>query len=276
MSARRSAPKWPLLAVCLLLISSCSLIQSDDPVAQPTPDPEAVEAAARSATTTPRRYRAEWFIDAGAAGRTEPGIPYAYIEVIDDREGRYYLQSPKHLAVQTRDAVIICADIWTTAGEPSCAQKPRPAGVPDVASIALGKLRDWSPKGVFEVAGEITIEVVANASPDVWQSERDVHREVPVSCWGVIAPTSAAPPGFRICYTADDNELVASIDLNGDGLLEADLTRYEPSIDDDRFELPYEIIQDERVFELLVFIFPEIPAGEDESDAPENEGDGRG
>lgn len=245
------------LAALSTTLSSCSSASSDV-------EPELAEddPARRAPTDSPRRYRAEWIIDPASAGR-DTGI-YVYAEIVDDFTGSYLVQSPKHRAVQTRERVAICADILRVIEEVKCASIKRPRGVPDVASIALGRLREWSPRGVFEVVGEASMAAAASANPQAWQTLTETHRGIAVRCWVVVGQTTAAPLGFKICFTDDTDGLVASLDLTGDLFLEVDLQIYETEVGETDFEVPFEIIEDAIVYEQLLFIFPEVPARDEQ------------
>jgi len=252
-----------LVTCCLMIASACS--ESVEPDAT---ELEADEPSRRAPTKTPRRYRAEWVVDAGAAGRTDPGYPYIYAEVIDDVRGQYMVQTATHLATQSREASAICADIFREDGRVSCASIPRPDGVPDVASIAMTRLRDWSPAGVFEIVGPRSIEAAAAEDPDSWRATSAEHRSVPVRCWTVVAETPSAPLGFNVCFTDDGNNLVASLDLTGDELFEVDLQLYSDDVPESTFEIGFELVEDATVYEQLVFIFPQLPVGEDSLTQP--------
>lgn len=258
----RRLRRWLLLVA---LVCCCSLLASacTDAIEPESTELESDEPSKRAPTKTPRRYRAEWVLDAGAAGRTEPGYPYIYAEVIDDVRGQYMVQTATHLATQSREASAICADIFREDGRVSCASIPRPDGVPDVASIAITRLRDWSPAGVFEIVGPRSIEAAAAEDPDSWVATTGEHRTVPVRCWTVVAQTPSAPLGFHVCFTADGNNLVASLDLTGDELLEVDLQLYSADVPESTFEIGFDLVEDATVYEQLVFIFPQLPVGED-------------
>lgn len=245
------------LAALSASITSCSGSPAEPEVELAEDDP-----ARRAPTQQPRRYRAEWIVDPATAGR-DTGI-YVYAEIIDDFTGSYLVQSPKHRAVQTRERVAICADILRVIEEVKCASIKRPRGVPDVASIAMGRLREWSPRGIFEVVGEPSMAAAAAANPSAWQTVNETHRSIPVRCWSVVGQTTAAPLGFKICFTNDSEELVASLDLTGDLFLEVDLQIYESDVAETDFEVPFEIIEDSIVYEQLLFIFPEVPVSDEE------------
>lgn len=230
------------------------------------------EPVDRAGTKRPRRYRAEWILDAGAAGREEPGQPYLYVEIIDDPNGRTLVQTATHLAVQDLESSAICAAIFAPENQTSCARVQRPDGVPNVASIAVMALRDWSPKSVFEVAGPDSMGAATTRSPEAWETRTDSHRGVPVNCFTVIAETFSAPTGFDICYTADGNELIASLDLTGDDFLEVDLQLYASDVTDDSFEVGFDLPVDPTIYEQLVFIHPQVPVGALDLSDPTNDG----
>lgn len=246
------------LAALLLLIPACSGDENpDDDVVLDEDDP-----ARRAPTQQPRRYRAEWIIEPTSAGR-EGGL-YVYAEVIDDRNGLYSAQSGTHRAVQTRESVAICADILRPPEDVKCASIERADAVPDVASYAITRLREWSARGIFELAGEPSMAAAAAANPAVWRTTDENHRGVPVTCWEVTGETTAAPRGFKTCFTFDPNGLIASLDLTGDAILEVDLQNYAFDVDERDFELPYDVIEDPIVYDQLLFIFPELPVGSDD------------
>lgn len=248
------------LAALLVGLTGCT----SDP-AQLTDETLEDDPARRAPTESPRRYRAEWIIDPASAGRDSGR--YFYLETVDDFAGSYSVQSPLHRAVQTREEVAICADILRPVEDVKCASIERPDGVPDVASIAITRLREWSPRAVFEVIGEPSMAAAAAAYPAAWTKTNETHRSIPVRCWTVVSETSAAPLGFKICFTDDTNTLVASLDLTGDLNLEVDMQRYDFSVTEDEFELIFTVIKDSVVYEQLLFIFPEVPISSgDETD----------
>lgn len=243
-----------LFALALIIPACSGDNSSDDEVVLDEDDP-----ARRAPTQQPRRYRAEWVIEPTTAGRD--GGLFVYAEVIDDRNGMYSAQSGTHRAVQTRESVAICADILRPPEDVKCASIERADAVPDVASYAITRLREWSARGIFELAGEPTMAAAAAANPVVWRTTDENHRGVPVTCWEVIGDTSAAPRGFKTCFTFDPNGLIASLDLTGDTILEVDLQNYAFDVEERDFELPYDVIEDPIVYDQLLYIFPELPIG---------------
>lgn len=227
----------------------------------------------RVTTSSPRRYRAEWVVNALAAGRQDPDAPYIYVEMIDDPNGRTLVQTATHLAFQDLESAAICAAIFSPEEQTSCASVARPDQVPNVASIAVTALRDWSPAGVFEVAGQASMRAAAARDPEAWTMRGDDHRGVPVDCFAVVRDTPTAPTGFDICYTRDGNGLIATLDLTGDELLEVDLQLYTSQVSSESFELAYDIPVDPTIYEQLVFIHPQIPvvASGGGSDDPEDQ-----
>lgn len=252
---------WAFRAICVLALVALAGACSDDSGTDEDLVLDEDDPARRAPTQQPRRYRAEWIIEPTSAGR-EGGL-YVYTEVVDDRTGSYSARSRTHRAVQSRENVAICADILRPPEEVKCASIKRPDAVPDVASYALSRLREWSPRGVFEVAGEAAIAAAAAANPSTWQTTDEQHRGVPVTCWAVVGETSAAPLGFKTCFTFDPNGLIASLDLTGDAILEIDLENYSFDVDEFDFELPFEVIDDPIVYDQLLYIFPELPVGSD-------------
>lgn len=229
-----------------------------------------------------RFYTAQWTVDAEAIGKPGVGFPYPFVEVVDDLRGTYLSRTPNHLAFQDRERIVFCAGINLVDSEPRCASAPRPADTPDVIGLALQRIRDWHPLSVYEVADFRRLKLVADEDPGGWSQQRigfeTFDGPIMVDCFLTKTDTETAPAGVELCFTNDENRLLASVDLNGDLVYEVQLDRYRPFADDDEFavvdDLP--IVQDPRRYEQLVVIFPDIPipptptpepvvVGEDES-----------
>jgi len=205
----------------------------------------------------PRRYVAEWLVDAEAIGREAGGLPFNYVEIVDDRDGVYLVQGPEHLAKQTRAEVVFCAGIFAVS--PSCAATARPRGVPDVLAIGLRAITEWSPTKLYQLSTPTEFEQAIAEDPTNWTSRRATHGTTPVVCYAAAAGSRAAQEGFEVCFTDDENELVASVDLQGDFLLDISLERYGSEITEFDLELPATVRRDADVYDQLVYIFPAVP-----------------
>lgn len=246
----------PIVAALAFLAVSCTSAAPptvDDGVGADD-DPDAVEVRI---SAPGRVYVAQWLVDAEAANREGPGFPFTYREVVDEREGVYLVQSPDHLALQTRPSVVFCAGIFRSRGV--CASSPRPDGVPDILAIGPTRLKEWSPESIFEVADPRTIGTVAEAEPDAWTTRSLVIAGVATDCFVVVGDTSAAPEGFEVCFTADDNRLIASLDLEGDFILEVELREYRTNVTEADTVVPFDLIESDALYENLVLLFPELP-----------------
>lgn len=218
-----------------------------------TPEPIALD-------DSPRQYDARWLINAEAVGADGPGFNFLYREVVDDRTGRYLVQSPNHLATQAPDQVVLCAAIFRV--DPYCAATERPDNTPPVYSYPVQLLREWGPFELYDLAGWRELDLVSRTEPDAWNRRTFTIRDIPVECFTVIGETSAARTGFEVCYTDDDLHLVASVDLQGDLVYEIDLQAYERTVDDESFETGLEefIEAKSSLQDQLITLFPEIPA----------------
>lgn len=250
-----------VVAVALGLVfgAGCSSSPVPEPVdeasdVEQTPDPD----GNRARTDSPRRYVAEWLVDAQAIGLEVFGVnPYSYVEVVDDREGTYLVLGPEHLVRQTREQVVFCAGVFAVA--PACASIERPRGVPDIQSVAVTRVKEWAPDRVYQLADLRGFEEVAETDPAAWQTRTGVHLGVPVRCFTAVGPNPSAPEGFDVCITDDDNELIATLDLQGDVLLDISLERYETTLSEFDLGLPAEVTSDADVFDQLVYIYPQVP-----------------
>ena len=236
----------------LLVLVGCTGGDSAD---EAEPTPEAVELDAPT-----RQYDAEWLINAEAVGVDGPGFDFLYREVVDDGTGRYLVQSPAHVATQSRDAVIFCAAIFRS--DPYCSETERPEDTPPVLAYPLQLLRSWGPHELYDLAGWREVSLVAAAEPDAWSRRTEVVGEIAVECFAVVGETSAAREGFEVCFTNDDLHLVASVDLQGDLVYEIDLISYRRTIADDAFETGLDefIEAKESLQDQLVTLFPDVPA----------------
>lgn len=212
---------------------------------------------------TVRRYSAEWLVNASAVGIDDIESPYFYREVVDDQTGTYLVEAPNHLALQFEDEVVFCAAVRRIPLDPYCATSPRAEGAPRVLSYPIQLLRDWSPRGLYDLASYREVSLVASADPDNWSRQLTRgNNDIPIECFLVTGETSAANTGFEICFTNDDLHLVASVDLQHDLVFEIDLRYYE------RFNVigDFETGLDEffeakpSLQEQLLDLYPEIPA----------------
>lgn len=239
-----------LTMVIALLVAGCTSSGPDsdrDTAGLATPEPD---------STGDRLYTATWTVNAEAVGKEGPGYPYQYVEIIDDANGVFLMQGPQHLALQTTEKVVFCAG--TDQVDARCASTTRPRNNPNVLSLGLAAIRDWHPKAIYEVADYRRLKLTTESDPTQWTSSRDVAAGIPVECFS-SGQSATTPEGLRICYTDDDNRLLASVDMNGDFINELELGRYDPWADEDALELDYEVADDEKRFEQLIVIFPEVP-----------------
>lgn len=212
-----------------------------------------------------RFYSAQWTVDAEAIGKPGVGFPYPFVEIVDDLQGTYLYRTPNHLAYQDRERVVFCAGVTLVDSDPRCASTPRPDGTPDVIGLGLQRIRDWHPLNVYEVADFRRLQLVADEDPEGWSQQQITFETfegpIQVDCFLTRTDTETAPTGVELCFTKDENRLLASVDLNGDLVYEVQLDRYRPFADEDEFavidDLP--IVQDPRRYEQLIVIFPEIP-----------------
>lgn len=241
-----------LVVAALLLLGACSG-DGDDGDADASPEAVPLDEPAR-------RYVAEWLINAEAVGVDGPGFDFLYREVVDDATGRYLVQSPAHIATQSREAVVFCAAIFRV--DPYCAATERPANTPPVLAYPVQLLRSWGPSQLYDLAGWREVSLVANTEPDAWSRRTEVVGDVPVECFVVIGDTAAARTGFEVCFTDDDLHLVASVDLQGDLVYEIDLITYERTIDDDAFETGLDdfVEAKDSLQDQLITLFPDVPA----------------
>jgi hypothetical protein len=225
-----------------------------------TGDTSPADAVAAPLNEGPRRYKAEWFINAEAVNVEGPGYPFVYREIVDDRTGRYLVQSPNHLAVQTPDEVIFCAAILRD--DPYCASSPRAEGTPNVLSYPIQLLRGWGPRALYDLASYREVEMVAKGDRQNWDTRFATIGETDVECFTVVGETTAAETGFDICYTDDDLHLVASVDLQSDLVYEIDLISYSHQVGDSDFETGLEQFVEARpsLQEQLLALYPEVPA----------------
>lgn len=208
-----------------------------------------------------REFRAEWLINAEAIGAEGPGFPFAYREIVDDRRGRYLVQGPEHLASQTPEEVVFCAAIFRN--DPFCAATERASAAPNVLSYPIQLLRGWGPTALYDLAGWREVDLAATVDTDSWSRRTTTSvRGINVECFLVVGETAAANPGFEVCYTDDDEHLVATVDLQGDGVFEIELVRYQRTIGDEDFDTGLEdaIEQKASLQEQLLRLFPEVPA----------------
>ena len=242
-----------LLVLTALFGSACRSAQGPD-VAEATSPP-------RELDDPPRQYSAEWLISAEAVNADGPGYPFVYREVVDDRTGRYLVQSANHLATQAPGRVVFCAAIFRP--EPFCAAAERAEGTPHVLSYAVQVLRAWGPGPLYDLASYREIKLVVASDDTGW--ERRLGRigdEFGVECFVVVGDTTAASTGFEVCFTDDDLHLVASVDLQGDLLNEIELLAYSRTITDEDLDTGLDEFVEEKVTlqDQLLTLFPEVPA----------------
>jgi len=189
---------------------------------------------------------------------------FIYREVVDDRAGRYLVETADHLAVQTPDDVLLCAAIGRVPLDPYCASTPRADGTPHVLAYPIQLLKgDWSPTALYDLAGYREVSLVAAADPDNWTTQRTLaNAGFPIECFLASGETSAAATGFEICFTDDDLHLVASVDLQNDLIFEIDLLSYEITSISEDFETGIDRFIEDRpgLHEQLIDLYPEIPA----------------
>ena len=250
-TSRRTAGA-ALLLLGLAVLAACTGGNAEDGA---DVEPEAVPLDAPT-----RQYTAEWLIDAEAVGVDGPGFDFLYREVVDDATGRYLVQSPAHIATQSRESVVFCAAIFRV--DPYCAATERPENTPPVLAYPLQLLRSWGPSQLYDLAGWREVSLVAATEPDAWTRRTEVVGEIPVECFAVIGETSAARTGFEVCFTNDDLHLVASVDLQGDLVYEIDLISYERTIEEDAFETGLDDFVEAKASlqDQLITLFPDVPA----------------
>lgn len=248
----RRAVGAALLLVGLAVLAACTGGDADDG-ADVEPEPVPLDAPTR-------QYTAEWLIDAEAVGVDGPGFDFLYREVVDDATGRYLVQSPAHIATQSRESVVFCAAIFRV--DPYCAATERPENTPPVLAYPLQLLRSWGPSQLYDLAGWREVSLVAATEPNAWARRTEVVGEIPVECFAVIGETSAARTGFEVCFTNDDLHLVASVDLQGDLVYEIDLIAYERTIAEDAFETGLDDFIEAKASlqDQLITLFPDVPA----------------
>ncbi len=207
-----------------------------------------------------RQYLAEWLINAEAVGVDGPGFDFLYREIVDDATGRYLVQSPAHVATQTRESVVFCAAIFRS--DPYCAATERPNNTPPVLAYPLQLLRSWGPSQLYDLAGWREVSLVADNEPDAWSRRTEVVGQVAVECFVVVGDTAAARTGFEVCFTNDDLHLVASVDLQGDLVYEIDLISYERTLGDDAFDTGLDEFIEAKASlqDQLITLFPDVPA----------------
>lgn len=254
-STPRPNASWIALIVLLLLTAACSdpdIDSEDDPTQSILELPD-----------EPRRYSAEWLIDAEAMAAIDVASPYLYREVVDDQTGSYLVQAPRHLALQRSEEVVFCSAISRLPLDPYCASTPRAEGAPHVLSYPVQLLREWGPAPFYELASYREVSLVANSDTDNWtQWITTSASNFAVECFVVTGETTAATEGFEICFTNDDLHLVASVDLQSDLVYEIDLLSYERFGISDDFETGLEEFYEPRpaLQEQLLDLYPEIPA----------------
>lgn len=241
-----------LVLAAMLVLGACSG-DGDDGDADTSPEAVPLDEPAR-------RYVAEWLINAEAVGVDGPGFDFLYREVVDDATGRYLVQSPAHIATQSRESVVLCAAIFRV--DPYCAATERPENTPPVLAYPVQLLRSWGPSQLYDLAGWREVSLVANTEPDAWSRRTEVVGDVPVECFAVIGETAAARTGFEVCFTDDDLHLVASVDLQGDLVYEIDLITYERTIDEEAFETGLDefVEAKDSLQDQLITLFPDVPA----------------
>ena len=224
-----------------------------------------VETDAAALNDPPRRYSAEWLIDARAVELDEEvASPFIYREVVDDQIGMYLVESPNHLALQEPEEVLLCAAVSRVPLNPYCASSPRAEGSPHVLSYPIQVIRgDWEPSSLYDLASYREVSLVAASDPDAWVTQLTTATAgFPIECFLAVGETSAAATGFEICFTNDDLRLVASVDLQNDLVFEIDLLRYERTAIADDFETGLDDFVENRpeLQEQLLDLYPEVPA----------------
>jgi len=212
----------------------------------------------------PRRYLAEWLINAEAVGIESVGSPFVYREVVDDQTGTYLVAAPNHAAWQRPDEVVLCAAVSRLPLDPYCAASPRAEGSPHVLSYPVQLIRnDWSPTALYDLASYREVALVAASEPDAWSRQlANALDGFPIECFLAVGETSAAATGFEICFTDDDRHLVASVDLQNDLIFEIELLSYDPIVGRDDFESGLDEFVEPlpNLQEQLLALYPEIPA----------------
>lgn len=253
------------VAVCQRLAIAFVVLALLASVSCSSPDESTTDAATPTALPDGRRpqreYRAEWLVDAEAIGADGPGFPFAYREIVDDRLGLYLVQGPQHLATQNPDEVVFCAAIFR--GDPYCAASERASTAPNVLSYPVQLLRGWGPIALYDLAGWREVDLAASVDTESWNRRTTVsNRGINVECFVVVGATTAANPGFEVCFTDDAEHLVANVDLQGDGFYEVELVRYESNVGFEDFVTGLEesVEQKASLQEQLLRLFPEVPA----------------
>jgi len=239
-----------VIATALALLSGCSGGGDSQSAVAPSRTQSGTDA------DSGRSYTAEWIVDAGAIGR-EPGYAYRFIEIVDDSEGVYFISGPDHLSLQTPPEVVFCAGILQA--EPRCASAERPGGTPNVLALGPSVIREWHPEQVYEVANYRRMDLIANAEPNAWTRSNEASVDIAVECFRPQVRDGGTPDGLSLCYTRDEEHLLASVDMNGDDIFEVYLDRYEPTPDEDQLNIPFDVIGDAKQYEQLLVIFPNVP-----------------
>lgn len=247
-----------LSLVVFAVVLACAGCSGDDGAAEPTAEPSFASVTTSDAKT----YVADWLISAESVGADGPGYPFSYREAVDDRTGRYLVQSHDHIAVQSRDEVLFCAAI-NRVNDSFCARTERFDNAPPVLEYPLQLTRTWSPRQLYGLASWTEMELASLTDPTAWERSRGISAfGAPTDCFKVIAETTAANTGFEVCFTDDDLRLVSSVDLQGDLIYEIDLIQLERSVSADDFETNLDEFIEEKASlqEQLIALFPEIPA----------------
>jgi len=238
------------ILVIAAFVAGCTNGSDDESTASQSP------TSSRADASSGRSYTAEWIVDAAAIGR-EPGYAYRFVEIVDDAEGVYFTSGPDHLSLQTPPEVVFCAGILQA--EPRCASTERPNGTPNVLALGPSVIREWHPEQVYEVANYRRMDLIADAEPESWTRSKEASLEIAVECFRPTVSDEGTPVGLSLCYTSDDEHLLASVDMNGDDIFEVYLDRYEPVPDEDQLEIPFDVIGDAKQYEQLLVIFPNVP-----------------
>jgi len=254
-SLLRRGAFWVITIALVLLAVSCS-----DPTEDESED---TSQSILELPEEPRRYSAEWLIDADAVSAEDVPSQYLYREVVDDQTGSYLVQGPRHLALQRSEEVVFCSAITRLPLNPYCASTPRAEGAPHVLSYPVQLLREWGPAPLYELASYREVSLVAASDSENWtQWITTSASNFAVECFVVTGETTAATEGFEICFTNDDLHLVASVDLQSDLVYEIDLLSYERFGISEDFETGLEEFYEPRpaLQEQLLDLYPEIPA----------------